>query len=151
ADPADGEISFEGPDVAVVQLSNLGAPLRSELKLAAQPQWDTLRGAHAGLLGFRLDSHQENRVEPPIRHSLFGAGTIADVTDDRDAIDRSALPNLHQHISFASADVRGGMSGSPLFLSTGDVVGVIVCSENPESSAQTPRNNLAFSSDCVTE
>ena len=149
-DPRDGEIAIgRGPDVAVVQLSELGPELPLELDLAESAECEGLEGKRAGLLGYPGNRTVQWPPGAQAPTATFVSCTILRRTEDAPAQGKSDS-NLDRRYLWFDIDGYVGRSGCPIFLVNGHVVGVAV--GGTDSAAIDGLSwDCGFRSDCLRE
>lgn len=126
-----GPVCPLGPDVAVLQLSGQGPELPVELTMAAPDVVFDLQALPVAILGF--PGHDTLAWEKVKRaQATFHEGTISRVTDFK--LDGGAGPEQAQCLQY-SMQGFGGFSGSPIYLASGQVVGLHNMSRSADPKA----------------
>lgn len=115
-----GPVCPLGPDVAVLQLSGQGPELPIELSMAGPDVVFDLQALPVAILGF--PGHDTIAWEKVKRaQATFHEGTVSRVTDFK--LDGGAVPEQSQCLQY-SMQSFSGFSGSPIYLASGQVVGL---------------------------
>jgi hypothetical protein len=133
-DPRDGKISFRGPDVAVMQLSDSSTGLPLELDLANDDDLRAMDGQVAGMFGY--PGYAEGEMPPHVRpaRAAFCSVTVGRSADD---LGNPDFPFKQRQWIWFDGGLGDGASGAPLFLMNGRAVAIYthgtltVCDENP--------------------
>ena len=107
-EPKDGEIDYRGPDMAVLQLSDLAAELSLELELANDQELTMLDGQPAGMLGF--PGPGKTPSFPVV--ATFGSVQIGKSADIVQNVDR---PSKERQLDLVQRGLRGRRVAHPFF------------------------------------
>ncbi len=146
-EPGDGLISNRGPDVAVLELSDDGHVLPLELELAGDEMLRMLGGRPAGLLGYPGSIEVPEVTQRPVASASFCVSQIGKMTSQFQSED---VPFEQRQLVFFRGALGDGASGSPLFLTSGQVAAVYVAGPDVLASEQGFRQ-CAFRVDCLRE
>ncbi len=120
-DPRDGEVETAGPDIAVLQLGREGPELPVELSVAGLEELEKLEGQAAGLLG--CPESMDDR--PLTLGGTPGLRFAGSVIGKMNCFIGSEVNSEEQRQELAYDAERGpGLSGSPIFLQNGHIVGI---------------------------
>lgn len=121
ADPGDGPVDPNCPDLAVLQLAPGGEELPAELKMAGSSQFDDLFAQPAAILGFPgHDTTQWPQIGETAA-ATYHDGVISRLTDFRNQV---GVPLPERQFVQYTMSTWSGFSGSPVFLPSGEVVAV---------------------------
>ena len=146
-DPHDGPINHRGPDVAVLQLSEEGPDLAAGLELASEAEINDLQDQAIGHLGYPVSSIDAWPTESRPVAASFATCVIGMMTDFAGNDGQATGSPLRQFLRFDS-EAADGNSGSPMFLSNGHVVGLVMGMDRYPGH---PYPDRAFRIDCVSE
>ncbi len=121
SNPKFGEVDPACPDVAVIQLSSEGPDLPVELKLADPKVVFDLQGLPAAILGF--PGHDTTGWPQPDRsaQATFHNGVVSRLSDFQ--YEGGVRAELAQMLQYTMQSF-GGFSGSPVFMPSGEVIGL---------------------------
>jgi Trypsin-like peptidase domain len=120
-DPNDGEISPRGPDLAIVELSNLDSRC-DELHPATDREIQSLDGQAGGVLGYWGSVTNGSTTDPVWRANATFA-TVR-IRASADQFGNENLPSGERRWIWFTGTLGQGASGSPLFTATGRVAAI---------------------------
>jgi tetratricopeptide (TPR) repeat protein len=148
-DPNDGDVVLPCPDVAVLRLADGGPELPAQVTLAGWAEMQDLFAQPVGVIGFPAYNFTKwpgpgTRVVATIQEGIINRLTDYHLEAD---VPREDL-QLIQH----SIEAWFGLSGSPMFLANGHVVGLVVGTRSPfKQQDQSIRIPAAVRVDCLWE
>jgi tetratricopeptide (TPR) repeat protein len=150
SDPRDGDVVPGGTDTALLQLSDDGPEPPFALALADRKECHEILGRGIGLLGFPAgeDDPWPAPNHPPV--STFTTSVVGKTTDLEFRDHPSVSASERQCLWYRDLDFGAGVSGSPIFLANGHVVGVL--SGGPFVNPSLNRYpDLGYRIDCLEE
>jgi tetratricopeptide (TPR) repeat protein len=121
ADPNEGPVDPDSPDVAVVQLAEGGPELPHELAVATPEELAELQAQSVGILGFPGHDTKGWPAPGSKAAATYDEGVVQRLTNFESGVDG---PDAEQQFVQYSLKTAGGFSGSPVFLPNGHVVAI---------------------------
>ncbi|MBX9792550.1 MAG: serine protease [Pirellulales bacterium] len=124
ADPDDGEVVVDCPDLALLQLESVGPELPSEVELALPQDVYELQGSACGMMGYPGYQHDQRLWQKTgvFASATFMPGHVSRLTGF--GHNPEAPPELRRLVHFSVQPYKG-FSGSPVFRSNGQVVMIL--------------------------
>jgi tetratricopeptide (TPR) repeat protein len=138
-DPAFGDVDPASPDLAVLQLGPDGPDLPVEFELARAAVLYDLQGLPVAILGYPgHDTLSWPKNGGPVQ-ATFHEGVVSRVTDFRFEATDDELAQCLQY----TMETFSGFSGSPIFLRTGEIIGLHNSSRTVRAPGGGPARMIA--------